>query len=98
MNLHVKHAFATLALLGAAAAPGAALAGHLSVGVGVNLGPPGYYYAPAPVYTAPPPVYYYDPPPEAYGPPVVYGPPYYPYYYRYRQRHCWWEDGYRVCR
>jgi len=98
MNINRKGILA-LAVLGAAAVPGLASAGHVSVGVGINLGAPGYY-APAPVYAAPPPVYYYDPPPVVYGPPpVVYGPPapvYRPYYYRYPR--CWWENGYRVCR
>lgn len=98
MTTHVKRAFIALAVLGAAVVPGIAAAGHVSVGVGINLGAPGYY-APAPVYAAPPPAYYYDPPPVVYAPPpVVYGPPvpvYRPYYYHHR---CWWEDGYRVCR
>lgn len=97
---HVKRAFIALAVLGAAAVPGIAAAGHVSVGVGINLGAPGYY-EPAPVYAAPPPAYYYDPPPAVVyaPPPVVYGPPvpvYSPYYYRHP--HCWWENGYRVCR
>ena len=99
MNLNAKRALIGLGLLGAAAVPGAALAGHLSVGVGINLGAPGYY-APAPVYAAPPPVYTYDAPPAVvYDPPVVYGPPapvYGPYYYPYPR--CWWDNGYRVCR
>lgn len=99
MQTLTKYALASLALIGAAAVPGVASAGHVSVGVGINLGAPGYY-APAPVYAAPPPpVYTYDPPVVyAPPPPVVYGPPvpvYRPYYYHH---HCWWDNGYRVCR
>lgn len=101
MQALVKSTLAGLALLGAVAVPGVASAGHVSVGVGINLGAPGYYEAPAPVYAAPPPAYSYDPPPAvvyAPPPPVVYGPPapvYGPYY---RYPHCWWENGYRLCR
>ncbi|HZR37414.1 MAG TPA: hypothetical protein VFA75_18740 [Nevskia sp.] len=100
MSLNWKHAALALTALGAAAAPSLASAGHVSVGVGINLGPPGYY-APAPVYAAPPPVYTYDPPPVIYAPPPVmygYGPPVPVYRPYYRRPHCWWEDGYRVCR
>lgn len=100
MRIITKTALAGVALIGAAAMPGAASAGHLDVGVGINLGGPAYY-APAPVYAAPPPpVYTYDyDPPVVYAPPppVVYGPPipvYRPYYYH----RCWWDNGYRVCR
>jgi hypothetical protein len=98
MTATLKRAFIALAVAGAAAVPGLASAGHVSVGVGINLGAPGYY-APAPVYAAPPPVYYYDPPPVVYAPPVVYGPPvpvYRPYYHHHHR--CWWDNGYRVCR
>jgi hypothetical protein len=98
MQTITRYALASLALIGAAAAPGVASAGHVSVGVGINLGGPGYY-APAPVYAVPPPVYTYEPPVVYAPPPVVYGPPvpvYRPYYHHHR--HCWWDNGYRVCR
>ena len=61
------------------------------------VGRPGGYYAPPPVvYAAPPePVYYEQQPEVVYAPaPVVYGPP----AVVYRPYHCWWENGYRVCR
>lgn len=53
---------------------------HVSIGIGIGF--PGYYAAPAPVYVAPPPVVY-APPPVVYQqgyyapppPPVVYTAP-----------------------
>lgn len=72
---------------------------RVHVGVGINLGFPGYYqpyYAPPPVYYAPPPVYYY-------GPPAAYEeyyerPRYRRHEYReYRGPNCYWDHGYRYC-
>ncbi len=95
----MKRILTATALMAALLLPASAFAGHVSVGVGINLGGPGYYAPPPVVYEAPPaPVYYYDPPPVVYAPlPVVYGPPvaYRPYYQYPR---CWWDNGYRVCR
>jgi hypothetical protein len=54
---------------------------HLSIGLGIPVGPPVVYAPPAPVYAppppvcAPPPVVYAPPPPVVYTPPVVYSPP-----------------------
>jgi hypothetical protein len=77
------------AMIGAIAAPGAAIAGdwhgrgHPGRGWGPpprawHGPPPAYYYAPPPrYYYAPPPRVYYAPPPPVYyaPPPVYYGRP-----------------------
>ena len=60
-------------------------AGLVGFGVGAILGsaltPQAVYVAPPP-----PPVYYVPPPPPVYYGAVVYGPPYWHGYYRYRHR------------
>ncbi len=92
----MKKSFASIILLSAAvllASTTPAMAAH--VGVGINIGVPGFYPAPvyvqpAPVYM-PPPVYYAPAPvyvrpdPVYYAPaPVYYGPRgYYRDYYRH---------------
>ena len=92
-SLKMKRILTAAALMAVLAIPATAFA-HVSVGVGINLGAPGYY---GPAYVAPPPPVYYYPPPAVYAPPpVVYGPPYNPYYRPYPR--CWWRHGYRVCR
>lgn len=75
------------AVAGLSAAP--AMAGHVSIGV--NIGVPGAYVAPQPVYVQPAPVY--APPPVVVRPaPVYYGAPApvyveREYYYRGHHRH-----------
>ncbi len=94
----MKRILMATAMMAAVALPATAFA-HVSVGVGINLGGPGYYAPPPVVYAQPAPYYYAPPPPVVYAaPPVVYGPPvgYRPYHYRHHR--CWWENGYRVCR
>ena len=92
----MKRILSAAMLLAVVAMPATAFA-HVSVGVGINLGGPGYYPPPV-AYAAPPPVVYYSPPPVVYAPPppVIYAPPLYGPYYR--RPHCWWQGGYRVCR
>lgn len=83
---------ATLAMV--AAAPAMA-----DVSVGVAIGLPGLFVAPAPVYyppvqyVAPQPVYY--PPVRYVAPPVIYGPVYGGYYrgwHGWRGRHEGWRE------
>ncbi|EOA02146.1 hypothetical protein HBH1_03774 [Herbaspirillum sp. BH-1] len=75
------------AVAGLSAAP--AMAGHVSIGV--NIGVPGAYVAPQPVYVQPAPVYappppvYVRPAPVYYGPPPVYVAP--GYYRGHHHRH-----------
>ena len=90
----MKRTLIALGLLTAAVVPFTASAGHLVVGV--NIGGPAYYAPPPVVYTAPPAPAYYPAPDVVYETPapVVYGPP----AVVYRPYHCWWENGYRVCR
>ena len=76
---------AALSLIGPAHAGGSALgAGLVGFGIGAMLGsavtPQALYVAPPP-----PPVYYVPPAPVYYGA-VVYGPPHWYGYYRYRHR------------
>ena len=37
-------------------------------------------------------------PPSGNNPPGYYQHPYYRHYAYYNHRHCWWRNGYRVCR
>ena len=71
----------TVAGLLTATVSGVAMA-HGSVSIGIGLGLPGVYVAPAPVYVEPQPVYV-DPGPVYVEPPVVYRSyeAYRPYYY-----------------
>jgi hypothetical protein len=74
-----------LSLIGPAHAGSSAVgAGLVGFGIGAILGsavtPQAVYVAPPP-----PPVYYVPPPPVYYGA-VVYGPPHWYGYYRYRHR------------
>jgi hypothetical protein len=80
--------FAIAAVAGLSAAP--AMAGHVSIGV--NIGVPGAYVAPPPVYVQPAPVYYAPPPPVYVRPaPVYYVNPAPVYVERdyYRRYHHW---------
>lgn len=78
---------AIAAVTGLSAAP--AMAGHVSIGV--NIGVPGAYVAPQPVYVQPAPVYYAPPPVYMRPAPVYYvnpGPVYVQRDY-YRRYHHW---------
>ena len=77
---------AALSLIGPAHAGSSAVgAGLVGFGIGAILGsavtPQAVYVAPPP-----PPVYYVPPPPPVYYGAVVYGPPHWYGYYRYRHR------------